>query len=676
MANPRKFSEKIALHNQKQAEETAAFEAIIRDVSAATRGSPSYSTPNQHLQLQQNIMGQYRAGSLPNVNQMAGNSAVDLQTTLQHFDDIRGGPVHNRGIDRLHNRDRGRQLGPHRRAFPMDKQRADCSPYGSAFLTPPPDTSWRRLFRHLNGPNLSRTNSDSALHTSAMAPISDLGDHMHGATTPPVNRRLMEVAGENAMQGGALMKEFWDPKKLVAQSRPKSCEVPNINIYPSTEQENQGTGIHVPITNNTGSLPDLTVLHFPPPLATPLDAEDQSYQGGQAPPGSAPANLSPTSAHRLGGMGPPSPQAQSPVQRRRLQHGGPSPLVLSGSPTQQMRMSHSTPDSVPNLDPSKLSLDPRLKQQYLLYLHQQQQQRQRGGHTRPPAPSNNNLRQVPQVHITSACDQNNSQPSLTQYRNNVSESNCQSPTSPLSQTSHSPAQSPGLPPTSWNNSPFTENYQHQQQQQQTNALQHQFEQFNMSQDNHFISSSSDSSLLTNGATSTAIYTSPQNTSINFSQAITHGLSGSNQDLHQQYFPQQLDSERISQKCVVNPAVQYQHLQQQSAQQQQNILQQQQQQQQQQHVSSSGKIPDIIFTGINSYLFPGVDDNLMGKQDFAKELGNAITGMPDGFDTEFFTSDEALKVGLDPLDLDGLQMLTDPSMLTDPATEESFKLDRL
>ena len=38
MANPRKFSEKIALHNQKQAEETAAFEAILRDVSAATRG--------------------------------------------------------------------------------------------------------------------------------------------------------------------------------------------------------------------------------------------------------------------------------------------------------------------------------------------------------------------------------------------------------------------------------------------------------------------------------------------------------------------------------------------------------------------------------------------------------------------------------------------------------------
>lgn len=39
MANPRKFSEKIALHNQKQAEETAAFEQIMREVIGATRVS-------------------------------------------------------------------------------------------------------------------------------------------------------------------------------------------------------------------------------------------------------------------------------------------------------------------------------------------------------------------------------------------------------------------------------------------------------------------------------------------------------------------------------------------------------------------------------------------------------------------------------------------------------------
>jgi len=37
MANPRKFSEKIALHNKKQAEETAAFEAVLREISATTQ---------------------------------------------------------------------------------------------------------------------------------------------------------------------------------------------------------------------------------------------------------------------------------------------------------------------------------------------------------------------------------------------------------------------------------------------------------------------------------------------------------------------------------------------------------------------------------------------------------------------------------------------------------------
>ena len=66
-----------------------------------------------------------------------------------------------------------------------------------------------------------------------------------------------------------------------------------------------------------------------------------------------------------------------------------------------------------------------------------------------------------------------------------------------------------------------------------------------------------------------------------------------------------------------------------------------------------------------------------RQDFARELGNAMmAGMP-GDNFELFTdADEALKMGLDPLDLDGLQMLTDPNMVADPATEDSFRLDRL
>lgn len=37
MSSPRKFSEKIALHKKKLAEETAAFEAVLREVSATTK---------------------------------------------------------------------------------------------------------------------------------------------------------------------------------------------------------------------------------------------------------------------------------------------------------------------------------------------------------------------------------------------------------------------------------------------------------------------------------------------------------------------------------------------------------------------------------------------------------------------------------------------------------------
>uniref|UniRef100_A0A4W5RB41 Transducer of regulated CREB activity N-terminal domain-containing protein n=1 Tax=Hucho hucho TaxID=62062 RepID=A0A4W5RB41_9TELE len=73
--NPRKFSEKIALHNQKQAEETAAFEEVMKDLNI-TRAARLQLQKTQYLQLGQN-RGQYYGGSLPNVNQI-GNSNIDL----------------------------------------------------------------------------------------------------------------------------------------------------------------------------------------------------------------------------------------------------------------------------------------------------------------------------------------------------------------------------------------------------------------------------------------------------------------------------------------------------------------------------------------------------------------------------------------------------------------------
>lgn len=42
MANPRKFSEKIALHNQKQAEGDAEFKRILEEVSGAIKVRNNY----------------------------------------------------------------------------------------------------------------------------------------------------------------------------------------------------------------------------------------------------------------------------------------------------------------------------------------------------------------------------------------------------------------------------------------------------------------------------------------------------------------------------------------------------------------------------------------------------------------------------------------------------------
>lgn len=68
---------------------------------------------------------------------------------------------------------------------------------------------------------------------------------------------------------------------------------------------------------------------------------------------------------------------------------------------------------------------------------------------------------------------------------------------------------------------------------------------------------------------------------------------------------------------------------------------------------------------------------MSRQEFVKQLGTAIA-ISGTFDTEFFASDETLREGLDPIDFDGLQMLSDPEMnvVTDPSTEDNFRLDRL
>ncbi|XP_041648973.1 CREB-regulated transcription coactivator 2 isoform X4 [Cheilinus undulatus] len=270
-SNPRKFSEKIALHTQRQAEETAAFQEVMMDITSTRLQA-------QKLRLARS-QGPYYGGSLPNVNQI-GRTPQDFQGSFPSTLESNRSTRHHGLVERVQ-RDR-RFISPVR---PYRNRQVDNSPYNSAYLSPPPDPSWRR------------TNSDSALHTSVMNPPTGDPFTTGGPTlTPQSSRRSGQSDGEgrrmfpypvppieeNVLDEGKLLKP-WDTKKLpLLTSRPKSCEVPGINIFTSPEQPS--TPAHgVPSALNTGgSLPDLSSLHFPSPLPTPLDQDEPGYPGSSS----------------------------------------------------------------------------------------------------------------------------------------------------------------------------------------------------------------------------------------------------------------------------------------------------------------------------------------------------------------------------------------------------------
>ncbi|XP_063311470.1 CREB-regulated transcription coactivator 1 isoform X1 [Pelobates fuscus] len=614
--NPRKFSEKIALHNQKQAEETAAFEEVMKDLSI-TRAARLQLQKTQYLQLGQN-RGQYYGGSLPNVNQI-GNSAIDLpfQTPFQSSGlDTSRTTRHHGLVDRVY-RDRNRLGSPHRRPLSVDKhgRQVDSCPYGSVYLSPPPDTSWRR------------TNSDSALHQSTMNPSQQ--EAFSGSSQDIHQKRvlLLSVPGmeDNSSEADkALNKQGWDTKKT-GSSRPKSCEVPGINIYPSSDQEN--TTSLIPAAHNTGgSLPDLTNIHFPPPLSIPLDPDESSFPtlSNSNSTGNLSSNLTHlgisaansgmtttqgtvtgSSQHRQSSVSPLSLNSDS----RRQQSQQMSPTMSPLSPiTQAVAM-------------DALSLDQQLPP-YTFFTQQSSQQQtqmpsglsqnsslmqgsglQRGSQLPPLTVTiSTSVPQSPtgnQTPTSLAIDINSA--SLQQYRSNAGSPANQSPTSPVSNQGFSPGSSPQH---SILGSMFGDSYYDQQMNtRQANALSHQLEQFNM---------------IENAISSNSLY-SPCST-LNYSQAAMMGLTSSHSSLH--------DSQQLN-------------------------------------YSSHGNIPNIILTVTGE-----------SPPSLSKELTNSLAGVGDvSFDSDSQFPLDELKI--DPLTLDGLHMLNDPDMvLTDPATEDTFRMDRL
>ncbi|XP_038284044.1 CREB-regulated transcription coactivator 1 isoform X7 [Canis lupus familiaris] len=604
--NPRKFSEKIALHNQKQAEETAAFEEVMKDLSL-TRAARLQLQKSQYLQLGPS-RGQYYGGSLPNVNQI-GSGTVDLpfQTPFQSSGlDTSRTTRHHGLVDRVY-RERGRLGSPHRRPLSVDKhgRQADSCPYGTVYLSPPADTSWRR------------TNSDSALHQSTMTPTQP--EPFTGGSQDTHQKRvlLLTVPGMEETTSETdknLSKQAWDTKKT--GSRPKSCEVPGINIFPSADQEN--TTALIPATHNTGgSLPDLTNIHFPSPLPTPLDPEEPTFPALSS--SSSTGNLAANLTHL--GIGGASQGMSTPGSSPQHRPAGVSPLSLSTEARRQQAQQVSP--TLSQLSPitqavamDALSLEQQLPYAFFTQAGSQQPPPPQPQPPPPPPPASQqqppppppqvpvglppggplmpsaSLTRGPQlpplaVTVPSSLPQSppenpgqppmgidiTSAPALQQYRASAGSPANQSPTSPVSNQGFSPGSSPQL------------------------------EQFNM---------------MENAISSSSLY-SPGST-LNYSQAAMMGLTGSHGSLP--------DTQQLG-------------------------------------YPSHSSIPNIILTVTGE-----------SPPSLSKELTSTLAGVGDvSFDSDNQFPLDELKI--DPLTLDGLHMLNDPDMvLADPATEDTFRMDRL
>ncbi|XP_007541116.1 CREB-regulated transcription coactivator 1 isoform X3 [Poecilia formosa] len=573
--NPRKFSEKIALHNQKQAEETAAFEEVMKDLNI-TRAARLQLQKTQYLQLGQN-RGQYYGGSLPNVNQI-GNGNIDLPFQNSVLDTSRTSRHHGL-VDRVY-RDRNRITSPHRRPLSVDKhgRQIDSCPYSSVYLSPPPDTSWRR------------TNSDSALHQSAMNPKPQEVFSGGSQELQPKRVLLLTVPGTENSESDAdkdAQKQLWDDKKDDA-SQPNTCDVPGINIFPSPDQELSPSV--VPGGHNTGgSLPDLTNIQFPPPLSTPLDPEDTvsfpSLSSANST-GSLTTNLTHLgiSAASHGITTPSQPSMTVTGQRRQ-------PPVVPLTLTSDLHLQQSPQQLSPTLS-SPVNITQALQTETLT-LEQQLSQ----------YPLFNQLTPQAQAQLLSDLQK---QPALPQGIQLIalptlasSGTATASSPSPDSQTTASMSISSHIPVVG---SIFGDSFYDQQlASRQTNALSHQLEQFNMIE-----SPISSSSLFSQCST------------LNYTQAAMMGLTGSSLQ----------DSQQLN-------------------------------------YSSHGNIPNIILTVTGE-----------SPPSLSKELTNSLAGVGDvSFDADSQFPLDELKI--DPLTLDGLHMLNDPDMvLADPATEDTFRMDRL
>ncbi|XP_074836966.1 CREB-regulated transcription coactivator 2 isoform X2 [Carettochelys insculpta] len=672
-SNPRKFSEKIALQKQRQAEETAAFEEVMMEIGSTRLQA-------QKLRLAHS-RGPYYSGSLPNVNQI-GSGASDFQGPLHSPLDSARSTRHHGLVERVQ-RDPRRMMSPLRRYM----RQIDSSPYSPAYLSPPPEPSWRRTMPWGNFPMekghlfrlpsaLNRTNSDSALHTSVMNPSPQ--DTYLGPSqgAPPPSRRSGFLDGdadskvflfqvppieENFLDDNKHLLKPWDTKKLSSSSaRPRSCEVPGIHVFPSPDQP-----ANVPLMptalNTGGSLPDLTSLHFPSPLPTPLDPDESSYPSLSG--GSSTGNLASTmthlgissnmglgSGHSAAGLTSPmqsslsnpalqsslsNPNLQASLRPHALQSSQSSSSIPSSLSTPSLPSSLSTPSLPSSLSSQSMQSSPSTpslqagssSSSYcpLVQASISTSPRRRAPLSPLTLPMGGDSRRQHPKQFSPTMS-----PTLSSITQGVPLDTSKLPVD--QRLPPYPCNQPGLlmqsqqplhqPPQSQQHSastqrPYLQQYLH------NSSLQQQLGQplgdFSLSSLEQFnVGESPPGSLPLNHNAF------PEDLSaLNYHPADSLGLAACGTSLPE---PQLLSRHSLS------------------------------------NCSRHGPIPNIVLTGESP---PGI----------SKEVASALAGVP-GFEVDTSLGlEEDLKI--EPLTLDGLSMLSDPyALLTDPAVEDSFRTDRL
>ncbi|KAJ8028928.1 CREB-regulated transcription coactivator 1 [Holothuria leucospilota] len=623
--SPRKFSEKIALHQQKQAEGNAAFNQIMSDVSYFTKNNPQQLVPNPRF---------HRGNSLPNVNQL-GNQSLQMvncihacDSNIKPFVNVSNVPTveHTTAHLTLDDKNASGRPGENRvhRTQRKVHMRHGTAPYSTpSYLSPPNDSSWRR------------TSSDSALHTSAMAgPPDHFPDMVENVEMVDARRGLT----------------VWDAKKDdMVQNRPRSCEVPGIHICPS-EQQQEPSSSPIPISSNTGSLPDLTNLHIPSPLTTPIDNEDPLQYSNPSPGSMSPGIPSPVaimpnhliSGTAVQGRSPQlSPQLSPIVSPQTRRRDVPHLILATATDGQRVQCFPQSPQSaMSNVYDEKgsslnywasnngirmdvgsgISMDQSMNK-FPIYQQTQQQGQAQNQQQQPHSPHSPHHQPPSPQHVSAGINLDMSKVAL-QYRDNKTPVHtCSSPTSPVPNPDYSPVPSPGGPvgspgsvspvQTQFNNSKGS--FYHQQAAQN---LPHQFEQISMVPES--------------GGSPVG------------SPSVTQGMTNYTESYI--YPPGDLDIYTTNRPPPTYPGQQFLQF----------------------AAHPTPNIPDIVFTG--------PDIGSPSSQDFAREIGNAMAGVDSAMDP-IFSTDSLI---LDPLDLAGIdgQILSDNNPVADQATEDSFRSDHL